>query len=144
MVRPAFYFQVGKLVLFKRKQQNARFNCRKRSSYMLSSLQPPAREIDVAFLVFIERYATDLLKWDILTFFAHNPDLYASASQVADQVKRSARSVRPELGDLALLGILNQKQMQEDGPTLYRLTQNPRHRKMALKFANQIALPASG
>ena len=72
---------------------------------MLSSQQPPTKEIDVAFLVFIERYATDLLKWDILTFFANNPEFCISASTLAKHIGRSVHSVRPELSEVdRLLG----------------------------------------
>ena len=101
-------------------------------------LQPPTKEVDVDFLVFVERHATDLLKWDILTYFARNPDLCASASKIAQRIGRSAYSVRPELGDLALLGILDQ--IKEDGQTLYQLTQEPHLRRLTLKFANQLVV----
>ena len=40
----------------------------------VQSPQGPGKEVDVALLVFIERYANDLLKWDLISFFAHNPD----------------------------------------------------------------------
>lgn len=97
----------------------------------------PAKEIDVAFLVFVERYATDLIKWDILTFFAHNPDFLIPASKTAKHLGRSVHSIRPELGDLALMGILSQTHMP-DGQTLYQLTKEPRLRKMALKLAERM------
>lgn len=99
-------------------------------------LQPPTKEVDVDFLVFIERYATDLLKWDILALFAHNPNFCASASKIAQRIGRSTHSIQPELGDLALLGILEQLP-GEDDQTLYQLTQEPQLRRVILKFANQ-------
>ena len=102
----------------------------------------PSKEIDVAFLVFVERYATDLIKWDILTFFARNPDFSLPASKTAKHLGRSIHSIRPELGDLALLGILSQTQMQ-DGQTFYQLTQEPELRKMALKLANRMSTPTT-
>ncbi len=108
---------------------------------MQSPLYPSAKEVDIAFLVFVERYATDLLKWDILTFFAHNPDFCASASKIATHLGRSVHSIRPELGDLALLGILSQK--VQGSQTLYQLTKNPRLRKMTLKFAKRMATSAT-
>ncbi len=101
-------------------------------------LRPPTKEVDVDFLVFVERYATDLLKWDILTFFAHNPNFCAPASQIAQQIRRSAYSVQPELGDLVLLGILKQTPGQGDQP-MYQLTQKPQLRRIILKFANQLS-----
>jgi DNA-binding MarR family transcriptional regulator len=101
-------------------------------------LPPPTREVDVDFLVFVERYATDLLKWDILTFFARNPNFGASASQIAQQLGRSIYSIQPELGDLALLGILEQRPGQGD-ETTYHLTPRPHLRRIILKFAHQLA-----
>ncbi len=103
---------------------------------MLASQLPPNKEIDVAFLVFIERYATNLLKWDILSFFANRPDFCVSASTVAEQIGRSVQSVRPELGDLVLLGILTQCDQDEE-QTLYQLTKSVDLRKMALKLAKR-------
>ena len=103
---------------------------------MLPSQQPPGKEIDVAFLVFIERYATDLLKWDILSFFASNPDYCVSASTVAEYIGRSVQSIRPELGDLVLLGVLTQCD-QQDGHSLYQLTKASGLRKMTMKLAGQ-------
>lgn len=98
-------------------------------------LPSPVKEVDVDFLVFVERYATDLLKWDILTFFGHQPDFCGSTSQIAQQLGRSSRSIRPELGDLALLGILDKIQTP-GGKSLYQLTQEPQLRSLTLKFAN--------
>lgn len=102
-------------------------------------LQPPTKEVDVDFLVFVERYASDLLKWDILTFFADHPNFRVSASKVASHIGRNVHSVRPELGDLAMLSILNREQ-SPGGQTLYQLTDIPRFREMALKLANSVAV----
>lgn len=102
---------------------------------MVAPHRSSAKEIDVDFLVFVERYATDLLKWDILTFFARHPDFCAPTASVAQHIGRSTQSVRPELGDLALLGILDQIPAQDNEP-LYRLTRQPPLRKMILKFAD--------
>ena len=101
-------------------------------------LQPPSKEVDVDFLVFVERYATDLLKWDILTFFARNPDFCAPAAQIAQQIGRNNYPIQPELGDLTLLGILEQSQGQTHQP-MYQLTSNPHLRRVILKFAHQLA-----
>lgn len=106
---------------------------------MSSVLQPPSKEVDVAFLVFVERYATDLLKWDILTFFGHHPHFVGSTSRIARRIGRSSASLRPELGDLTLLDILEQS--REDGQTLYKLTSEPHLRQMVVKLANSQDLP---
>lgn len=98
-------------------------------------MKPSAKEVDVDFMVFVERYATDLLKWDILTFFSRNPEFFGTTEQIAQRIGRSSHSIRPELGDLALLGILDQKQRSEDRKTLYKLTQEPNLRRLTLKFS---------
>jgi hypothetical protein len=105
---------------------------------MLSQLEAPTKEVDVDFLVFVERYATDLLKWDILTFFGHYPDFCGSTSQIAGQIGRTPLSIRPELGDLALLGILEQDHATGN-QILYRLTAEPHLRRITLKFASNQA-----
>lgn len=104
---------------------------------MVFSLEAPTKEVDVDFLVFVERYATDLLKWDILALFAHNPSFCAPASKIAQRIGRSTHSIQPELGDLALLGILEQLPGDND-QTLYQLTQESHLRRLILKFANQL------
>jgi hypothetical protein len=105
---------------------------------MTPTLQPPTKEVDVDFLVFVERYATDLLKWDILAFFAHNPNFCASASKIAQHIGRSSHSVRPEVGDLMLLGVLEQVP-SSNGQVLYQLAKEPGLRRVISKFATQIA-----
>jgi hypothetical protein len=96
----------------------------------------PGREIDVALLVFIERYANDLLKWDLISLFARNPDLYDTPERVASRVGRNPRVVRPELGDLAMLGVLEWDSL--NGDQFYYLTRQPEIRKLALKFAQHL------
>jgi hypothetical protein len=103
---------------------------------MLKPIKSPVKEVDVDFMVFVERYATDLLKWDILTFFSHNPEFFGTTEQIAQRIGRSSHSIRPELGDLALLGILDQKQRAEDRKALYKLSQEPSLRQLTLKFAS--------
>ena len=98
-----------------------------------------AREIDVDLLVFIERYASDLLKWDLISFFAQNPDLYDTAENVARRVGRNPRVVRSELGDLVMLGVLERDQLS--GDYVYHLTQRPDLRRLALKFAQHLDTP---
>ncbi len=107
---------------------------------MGSPLSPPAKEVDISLLVFVQRYATDLLKWDILTFFAHNPNFCAPVSQIAQALGRSLQSIQSEVGDLAMLGIL-EKQKTSDHKIEYQLTNETYLRQMMLKFADQFAPP---
>ena len=89
------------------------------------------KEVDIDFLVFIERYASDLLKWDILTFFATHSDQAYSTEQIAQHVGRNTQSVRPDLGNLTLSGILEQHANDE---ITYQLTQSPHFRNIVLKL----------
>ena len=99
----------------------------------------PTKEIDVDLLVFIERYANDLLKWDLISFFARNPDLYDTADNVAQYIGRNSRAVRPELGDLVLLGVLERDRL--NGDHVYQLTQHSDLRRLALRFARHLGGP---
>ena len=96
----------------------------------------PSKEVDIDLLVFIERYANDLLKWDLISFFAHNPDLQDTADNVARGIGRDPRVVRSELGDLVILGVLEWSHL--DGDYIYHLTHHPDLRKLALKFARHL------
>jgi hypothetical protein len=95
-----------------------------------------AKELDVDLLVFIERYANDLIKWDLIKFFAQNPDLYDTPSNVAHHIGRNLRAVRSELSDLAMLGILEWDCL--NGDHIYQLTHRPDLRRQALKFAQHL------
>lgn len=96
----------------------------------------PGTEVDVDLLVFIERYATDLLKWDLISFFAQNPNLVDTADNVARCIGRNPRVVRSELGNLVMLGVLEWDRL--NGNHMYHLTQQPGLRKLALRFARHL------
>lgn len=66
-----------------------------------------SKEIDIELLAFIERYATNLARWDILVLFGQTPDLQANAQQIAKRLGRRSASIEKELEDLAYLGILS-------------------------------------
>jgi hypothetical protein len=105
----------------------------------MTSAQTPERagkEVDIDLLVFIERYANDLLKWDLISFFARNPDLIDTSANVARGVGRDQRAVRSELGDLVILGILERDKL--DGDHIYHLTRRSDLRRLALKFAQHL------
>jgi hypothetical protein len=96
----------------------------------------PGKEVDIDLLVFIERYANDLIKWDLISFFARNPDTCGTAENVARSVGRDPRAVRSELGDLVMLGVLEWDNLGDD--QTYHLTENPELRGLALKFARHL------
>ncbi|GAB4431584.1 MAG: hypothetical protein Kow0031_12670 [Anaerolineae bacterium] len=101
---------------------------------MAEKLPWPAKEVDVDFVVFVERHATDLLRLDILTFWGKHPNFCGSVEEIARQIGRSTQTIRPELGDLVLTGIL-EKQLAPHHQTRYSLCQNPDIRRMVNKLA---------
>ena len=101
----------------------------------------PAKEIDLDLLVFTERYVTNLLKWDLLIFFGHNPDARRTAQEMTSQVGRSYKAVRSALGDLAILELL-QKSNGCSQP-VYELTHNAILRAQVIKFAGHSASNSS-
>ncbi len=102
------------------------------------SVQLPLKEVDIDFLVFVQRYVTDLLKWDILSLFAHNPEAEATITQIANHVGRSSHTIQADVGDLTLLGILGQQKMPNEDATYY-LTEDHHLRRMMRKFAEQLS-----
>ena len=78
------------------------------------------REIDVELLTFVERYATNLVRWDLLVFFGRNPETRDTAAHIATRVGRRSTVVNQELEDLVYLGILNSE--PEDPFCIYHLT----------------------
>ncbi len=98
----------------------------------LSGNPLPNKEIDLDLLVFIERYATSLIKWDLLTHFGRHPDEQFSLPELARQLGRNYKSVRVEVGDLAILGVFHY--FTENNEPYYQLTTNPHVRLQIFKF----------
>jgi hypothetical protein len=97
---------------------------------------PNDREVDVELLAFVERYATELLKWDIVAFLGNNPHTYDTAWNIARFIGRNPHAVTLELGDLAILGLLSQ--IRADGEIIYHLTPNRALREATLKFVGRL------
>ncbi len=64
-------------------------------------------EIDVELLAFVERYATNLARWDLLLFFGRNPSICDHAPSIAQHLGRHPQSIEKELEDLVYLGVLD-------------------------------------
>jgi hypothetical protein len=94
----------------------------------------PSKEVDVDFMVFVERHATDLLRLDILTFWGKHPNFQGTVENIAQKIGRSTQAIRPELGDLALTGILEKQHTSGHHPQ-YGLCHNPDIRRMVQKLA---------
>jgi len=90
------------------------------------------KEIDIDMLAFVERYANNPLKWEIVMFFGRNPHTRDLADHIARLVGRSEPAVRRELEDLALLGLL--KRQPAPGANIYGLTDDPALRETLTRF----------
>jgi DNA-binding MarR family transcriptional regulator len=95
----------------------------------------PAQEIDVELFTFIERYATNLARWDLFILFGRRPTSRFSASEIAKQIGRTTRSVQKELDDLVYLGILRVN--HNSGNALYGLTRTPVTRRAVVRLARE-------
>ncbi len=93
----------------------------------------PYHEIDVELLTFVERYATNLARWDLLLYFGQNPTRSDNAVGIARCVGRLPPSIQKELDDLAYLGILRTRANGEG--KLYALTRAPHMRRAVLRLA---------
>jgi len=95
----------------------------------------PSSEIDIELLAFMERYATNLARWDLLVYFGRNPSTRDTAREIARQVGRRTRIVQKELDDLTYLGILYAR---ENGQGMrYELARAPKTRRTIMRFAQR-------
>src|SRR5207249_9662278 len=66
----------------------------------------PLAEVDIELFAFVERYATNLVRWDLLLFFGANPEVRLNAADLARQVRRNVKATTKELDDLSYLRVL--------------------------------------
>ncbi len=92
-----------------------------------------SNEIDVELFAFIERYATNLTRWDLLLYFGQNPTASANAVGIAKGVRRNPQAVEKELDDLAYLGVL--QALQNGKGRLYQLTRAVAIRGAVIRLA---------
>ena len=55
---------------------------------------------------FVERHITSLLAWDVVVFFARNPDKVLDATDLASRLGRKLQEVEPETELLCRAGVL--------------------------------------
>jgi hypothetical protein len=93
----------------------------------------PTQEIDLELFAFIERYATNLARWDLLVYFGQHPTMRDNVLTIPNQVGRNARMVQEELDDLVYLGILS-AQRNRNG-IRYGLVSSPATRRAVVRPA---------
>lgn len=109
---------------------------------LAGSIHPsPSHEIDVELFTFIERYATNLARWDLLLFFGQNPFAHDAASNIAQQIGRPERAVLKELEDLAYLGVLRAD--CDDGSVNYELAPSSMIQRAVVRMADNFSARAN-
>ncbi len=103
-----------------------------------SSFPLSTQEIDVELFTFIERYATNLVRWDLLLFFGRHPAMHLEAHQVAQRIGRSPRLVQKELDDLVYLGIV--RLYRTESQVRYGLTRATATRRAVIRMARDYNL----
>ena len=97
-----------------------------------------SQEIDVELFAFIERYATNLVRWDVLLYFGQNPNRRDPASDIAGRLGRKPTTVQKELDDLAYLGVVHAE--QNDYGVRYSLATDINTRRAAMRLARDVSI----
>ncbi|MBI5302457.1 MAG: hypothetical protein HY868_09985 [Chloroflexi bacterium] len=101
----------------------------------VQTLEMRTHEVDIELLTFVERYATNLAKWDLLVFFGRNPAARENAFSIAHRIGRRTSVIEKELNDLVYLGILRARENEHD--TLYELTRLSETRRTVTRLARR-------
>ena len=96
------------------------------------------QEIDVELFAFIERYATNLTRWDLLLYFGHHPNARGNAWSIAARIGRKISGVQKELDDLAYLGVVQADRTNHISQ--YTLARDANTRRAAVRMARDVAM----
>ncbi len=94
---------------------------------------PKTTEVDVELFTFVERYATSLIRWDLLLFFAAHPRRRITATELAQEMRRSLKATSKELDDLTYLRVLTRRYRAEK--VTYQLARNGPARRALMRLA---------
>jgi hypothetical protein len=90
-------------------------------------------EVDIELFTFVERYATNLVRMDLLLFFGGNPEERFTAADLARSVRRSLRATKKELDDLTYLRVLTRRYTPKK--TTYQLARKGGVRRPVMRLA---------
>ncbi len=102
------------------------------STVPTNTAQKP-NEVDVELFTFVERYATSLIRWDLLLFFGTHPKRSITAAELAEQMRRSVKATTKELDDLTYLRVLIRRYTPER--VTYQLARNGPARRTLTRLA---------
>ncbi len=81
---------------------------------------------------FIENKLDTLVKWDLLQFFYHKPNMLGTAPKIASMIGRDLRKVDLELREMAARGLLEAQ--EKGGVKVYRLATDKPTRRLIEQF----------
>jgi hypothetical protein len=90
-------------------------------------------EIDLELFTFVERYATNNFRWDLILLFGSQPDSELTPQEIAQHLRRAIYPTTKELDDLTYLRVLVRSYTPER--TTYRLTRRAGVRRTAIRLA---------
>src|SRR4029079_2849795 len=79
-----------------------------------------AAEIDLELFTFVERFATNNVRWDLILLFGSDPDAELTSQEIAGHLRRGVVVTTKELDDLTYLRVLVRRYTPER--TTYRLS----------------------
>ena len=91
--------------------------------------------VDLELLVFMHRFVSDLLHYQLVDWFGQHPDQMISLAHLAPAMRRPAEVVRPVLGDLVLNGLLIATRVQ--GELFYQLRSDPQIQATVRRFSQR-------
>jgi len=94
---------------------------------------PRVAEIDLELFTFVERYATNNFRWDLILLFGSHPDDELTSREIASQLHRGVFATTKELDDLTYLRVLVRRYTPER--ITYRLTKRLNLRRSATRLA---------
>lgn len=100
-----------------------------------------AAEIDLELFTFVERFATNNVRWDLILLFGKEPDSEMTSQEIAGQLRRGVFVTTQELDDLTYLRVLVRRYTPER--ITYRLSRRAAVRRSAIRLAGLERAPAA-
>lgn len=99
-----------------------------------------AAEIDLELFTFVERFATNNVRWDLILLFGKDPDSELTSQEIAAQLRRGVYVTTQELDDLTYLHVLVRRYTPQR--ITYRLSRRATVRRSAIRLAGLERPPA--
>ncbi len=94
------------------------------------------RGVDSETLEFIQKYLTSYTKWEMLKYFAENPEAVETPRGFARRLNKDVRQITEALKSLARTGIISNGRGSEDGG--YSLTAEEPQRSTLQRIADTV------